>query len=94
MANIYKNTVGLRIRIDVGIPDNEISLAKIYLKKPDGSVVEKNAQKEVGSTIIYYETQEGDLNLEGRYSVQPYIETTTGFKGRGAVNYFDVGVAI
>ena len=82
-VDAYKNDIGTKIEIDIGVPDSEISTAKIIYKKPDGTSGEWIATAESGTTKIYYITQNGDLDQSGTYFLQPYVELNSGWKGRG-----------
>ena len=90
MANSpYVGDEGTKISVDVGINADNISLAKLIVKKPSGTVVEWTAIPESGTTTIYYITGSGDLDKAGRYYVQAYVETSD-WKGHGAVTSFTV----
>jgi hypothetical protein len=94
--NIQVGAVGLEIELAIkeGYATLDVSQAtikKIIIKKPDGSATINDAQFGTTGTdgIITYQTQSGDLNLVGTYSVQAYLEMDT-FKGYSTVTTFAV----
>jgi hypothetical protein len=79
---IYVGDIGVKIEMSVNIDVSLISLAKFVCRKPNGRTVEWVAQIDATNGILYYITQEGDLNISGEYKIQPYVEMGD-FKGRG-----------
>jgi hypothetical protein len=71
----------LTIKDDDGIVDlTGYTLADIYFKKPDGSVVQKTGAVDPTPTtgIVRYTTITGDLDLEGCWLIQAKIGLTGG----------------
>ena len=86
---LYVGDVGTKIVVNIGIPADDVILAKLKVKKPDKTVVEWDATPVSGTENVEYVIQEGDLDQEGKYELQAYIETAT-WKGHGTEAYFFV----
>lgn len=68
MPNIFVGTVGLRIRVSLGINLAGAGTAKIKVKKPDGTTTEWTASVESAlQGVIYYDTVDGDLDMSGTW---------------------------
>lgn len=66
MSHIYTGTVGLRIRVHVGIDISGAGAVRIRVTKPNTDVVNWTAQIESAEMgIIYYDTQLNDLDIAG-----------------------------
>ena len=74
MNRTYKNNVGLELVFDVGIKD--ITSSKIFYQKPDGSTGEWISEQ-YDTDKIKYVTILNDLDQNGFYILEPYIETNT-----------------
>jgi hypothetical protein len=68
MANVFVGTVGLRIRVTLGIDLSGAGTAKIKYKKPDDTEGEWTATVENATVgIINYVTVPGDLDVPGTW---------------------------
>ncbi len=85
---IYKDTVGTKIILDCGTDISQLISAKIYYKKPSGSVGYWTANLEE-TQKIYYTVQDGDLDEAGQWELQAYIELPN-WKGFGQPTTFSV----
>jgi len=73
MGKIYKNDVGVIIKIDTGIDLSECGSVKMLVRTPTADV-EWNATLVAGaSSQIEYTTKEGDLSEAGDYLIQSYV---------------------
>ncbi len=87
MSKIFKDDIGTKIELDIdpygtaGVQDGDITSAKILVTKPSGAEVEWSAT--VDGKVVYHLTEAGDLDQEGDYVVQAYVELSSGWKGRG-----------
>ena len=89
---IYIGDTGLAIicnmNVDTAIAEN----AHLQVRKPDGSEVKWPAEPHAVDgkyTYIKYITREGDLDLRGRYKVQPKLTLST-WTGLGETSEFRV----
>ena len=75
----YTNTVGLKIVLDTKIDLSDISAAIIKCRKPDKTIESWSAEVDTDNTsYIYHVTKIGDLDQEGDYELQAYIEYSDG----------------
>jgi len=74
----YTNTVGLKIVLDTKLDLSDISAAIIKCRKPDKTIESWSAEVDPDKTCIYHVTQTGDLDQEGDYELQAYIEYSDG----------------
>ena len=90
MANIFKNSTGVRIIITVsGIADvSTASNIMFYYKKPSGATGFWVGSVE-SATSFSYATSTDDLSEVGTYELQPYFELGE-WKGRGTIVTFTV----
>lgn len=72
MGKIYVGTEGLMIKVETGISLSGATVTKLKVKKPSGTEVEWTAT--VDGTKLVYVTQAGDLDEEGLYKIQAYVE--------------------
>ena len=78
---LHVGDVGVRIDFEVNVDINEINKAIVYYKKPDGTKGEWECNIDTDNNLVYYVTQDNDLNLKGIYKLQLYIELDK-YKGR------------
>lgn len=91
MSNIYKGTVGLRIRVHLGIDISGGGVAQIRVVKPNADVATWNAiieSAEMG--IIYYDTVSGDLDIAGLWHMNGVWDPTGDNIFYGKTTCFDV----
>lgn len=88
MAKVYVGAVGVVVKVDTQRNLSDVVNAKIMVRKPNGDIVEWPASIE-GSYLVYV-TKDGDLDVDGFYKIQAYIETTDGKKEYGETDGFYV----
>jgi len=93
MNTLYVGDVGTKLIIDIGISADDVTEAKIIVKKPNGSIVEWNALPISGTQTVEYIIQNGDLDLAGKYTIQVYIDTGS-WQGHGTPDTFFVNPII
>lgn len=71
---IYVNSIGVEIRLDVGVSLTGATKMEIHVKKPSGTIVSWTAVQYGTTTKITYTTVTGDLNETGTYTFQAYVE--------------------
>ncbi len=77
MAKIYKDSVGVIFRIDTDFTLTGASLIQLKVKiaKTDNTFAYKTWPGAIyGTDTITYTTVAGDLDVAGRYYIQPYVE--------------------
>jgi hypothetical protein len=79
---IYVGDVGTQLRFDIGVDNSNITKAVIKVRRPDKSCAEWNASLGPEDTEISYTIQSGDLDIKGKYMLQPYVELP-GWSGYG-----------
>jgi hypothetical protein len=79
---VYVGDVGTQLRFDIGSETADVTTAKIKVRKPDKSCVEWSADIGPGATEITYTVVAGDLDMKGKFVMQPYIELP-GWSGFG-----------
>ena len=89
MSTVFVGDVGTKLEVNIGIPADDVTTAKLIVKKPNGDVVEWEATPVSGSENIEYIVKEGDLDVEGTYRIQAYVETAN-WKGYGTIAYLGV----
>lgn len=87
-CDIFKDTEGLRIEIDVREDLSSATVSKLKIVKPSGS--ESLVDCSTSATKLIYTTEEGDLDESGTYILYPYVELGSGWKGYGAPVYLVV----
>jgi hypothetical protein len=88
IPKVYEGDIGVEILIDCQRDLSAGTDPKIKVKKPNGEEVEWIATV-YQSEYIRYVTLAGDLNLDGSYSLQPFINLAP-FEGRGKTVHFHV----
>jgi len=76
----YENEIGTAIILETGSDISTATVHKIFLRNPDGLVVEKAATIE-GTQNLQYITVDQDLVPSGEWKAQGYIELPSGWKG-------------
>jgi len=87
MGKCYIDDVGKDIRLETH-EDLTDATIKIVVKRPDGKVIEWDAEKFIGSlysypSIVRYITQAGDLPTRGNYVLISYAEWSAESKHSG-----------
>jgi hypothetical protein len=78
MTTIYRNSIGVRLIVDTKIDLSTASLTALLIKKPSNTVATWNTViQDATNGIIYYDVLENDLNEEGIYILQSYVESGT-----------------
>lgn len=77
MTNIYKHSIGISIAVSTGIDLTLATKTAFLIKKPSGRTMEWVTTVTDESTgAMSYTTVEGDLNEDGWYYGQSYVEFT------------------
>jgi len=78
MTKVYKDAVGLRIRVQTGIDleDDSPTVAQIMVRKPDGTLATWEAEVEAPASggVIYFDTIAGSLDQSGSYRFQARVQ--------------------
>jgi len=83
---VYQFDIGTRFDFSISVDIDKVDLAKLYVLKPDNTKIEVECELDTENGLIYYVTQENDLNLAGTYQLQLYCELDDGsWKGRGQI---------
>jgi hypothetical protein len=82
---IHTGVRGLKIEIETNL--NNIDYAKFIITKPNGTTFEVNC--EIDNNTIYYITKKEDFDIQGTYTLQPYVEAGE-FAGKDDKIYIDV----
>jgi hypothetical protein len=90
---IHAGDVGTKIRI---VPDDGTSLSgatdvQLRLKKPSNEVITRDAAIVDGA--VEYITEEGDIDLAGKWALQAYVDLTT-WRGSSKIVFVTVGGAL
>lgn len=88
MAKVYVGDISTKIRLDAGVDITEATVLEIHYTKPDGTKGVWTALPE-DSNYGYYLTVDGDLDENGVWEVQLYVELG-GWKGHGEITSFSV----
>lgn len=84
----YKGDVGTVFLINCGTNISTATVKKLLVKKPDGTQVEWIATIS-GTNYLQYTTITNDLDQNGTYYLQSYIEMPS-WKGRGETAIFTI----
>jgi hypothetical protein len=79
---VFVGDVGTIFKFDVGVATVDCVSQKIIVRKPDKSCVEWVAEIGPGENEISYTAVAGDLDIKGKYALQPFIELP-GWSGHG-----------
>lgn len=87
-SKVYVNSHGLMVLCRVNANLSTAAVSKFFVRYPDGSETEWPAERvaadETGiRAFLAYTIQPGDLSMPGEYLLQPYVEYTPGFVGKG-----------
>ena len=74
MRKHYTGEIGTQILIDTETDISGASLLAIKFTKPDGTTTGEWISSLSGSTAISYTLQNGDLDQQGVYKLQAYVE--------------------
>lgn len=80
--------VGTIIRCDCEVDISAASVKKIFIKRPDGTELEKDATV-ADTNFLQCATIAGDINGVGTYKVNPYVELPTPWEGYGKTDTFE-----
>jgi len=89
MNKHYINEVGTDVIVDCGCDISTATVKEIRVKKPDGKIVKWDDCEVFDNNYLVYTLKEGDLDLDGSYALQVYIEIDN-WKGLGEVALFKV----
>lgn len=92
MARVFVGDINTKIKLDVGTDISSALKIEIHYKKPNGDIGKWSAVLE-GTDYIYYLTKSDDLDENGVWEVQAYIEFST-WKGHGEITSFSVYEAL
>lgn len=81
MDKIYKDAVGLDLRVDVGRDVTGATDLQLFVMKPDGTEVVWAATL-VDLQFLEHTTTTGDIDQAGRYRIQSHM-TFMGWTGEG-----------
>ena len=85
---VYEYVTGLSIDCPLtdsereAVPVSSILASKFYVMRPNATVAEEWETVLIEPNILRHVVPEDADLLPGKYKVQPYIETTDGYKGR------------
>lgn len=82
----YVGEINTEIKVDCGVDVSSATVKKIYLKKPNNTILEKIPTVYNGRYLRFF-TIAGDLDMSGEYELQVYLEMT-GWTGRGQTARF------
>ncbi len=88
MAKLYIGDIGTLIEIDLGENISTASGLKLEVEKPDNTRVEWTPTL-YGTNYLRYTTVSGDLNVAGRYGINPTFTLGT-WIGRCDTVFFEV----
>lgn len=97
---VYKDAEGVKIRCKTGKDLSAATLVRLYIKKPvSGTEITIDDQLPNVDVIVetphsadgyvYYISVTGDLDEEGDYRVQSYLEIAS-YKGKGGTDRFHI----
>ena len=89
MGKIYKNDIGTKIILNLGVDMSGASVRQIKYTKPGRISGNWAATLGADDKSIYYLTVDGDLDEIGRWTVQAYIESSS-WTGHGESVSFQV----
>lgn len=90
---VYVGEIGKRIKVKVGLSLANLSVAAIYVEKPDGTVAVSWVAYRLGNEvdgIIYHDTVTGDLSVAGLYRIYAKLVFSDGRTFYGEPTFFDV----
>lgn len=82
VRKLYKGDTGIEFHVAVGTSLATATVMEIHVQKPDGSEVAWVASK-FDDTTLTYTTGTPDLNQEGAYVLQAYVEFPGNSKHHG-----------
>ena len=85
----FVGDTGTRIEVDVGVNADDITLARLIVRKSNGTTAQWTATPVTGTQKVRYITNAGDFDVAGVYQLQAYIETND-WKGYGTICEFIV----
>ena len=77
MTTIYRNSIGVRFVVDTKMDLSTATLTALLIKKPTETVTWNTTIQDATNGIIYYDTIANDLDEEGIYVLQSYVESGT-----------------
>lgn len=90
---VYVGEIGKRIKVDVKIALDNLSLAYLHVEKPDGTVATPWTAFMLGNPsngLIYHDTVDGDLSVSGIYRLYAELRFADGRKYFGERTFFAV----
>lgn len=74
VINAMRGSIGLKIKVNISASTVGATLCKIRYEKPSGEIGEWVAQIESGTSISYTTVSANDLDEEGDWNIQAYVE--------------------
>ncbi len=90
---VYVGEVGKRIKVDVRIALDNISVATLHVEKPDGTDAATWTANVLGNPslgMIYHDTVDGDLSVQGIYRLYAELVFADGRRYFGERTFFNV----
>jgi len=86
---VFAGDIGTELRFDVGVQTADCVTQIIKVKRPDKTCVQWEAEIGPGDTEIRYILGPGDVDIKGKYLLQPYLELPE-WSGHGKVVTLEV----
>jgi hypothetical protein len=74
MSTVFVGQDLLNIRLETGYDLSQASLMKVIYKKPSGIIGEWSSNITYDDTVMIYDVQDGNIDENGSWLLQPYIE--------------------
>ena len=87
---VYKGDVGTRIKLDTGQNLSAATTLRIVYEKPNGERGYWTASA-IETTKLYYDTQAGNLDVDGDWTIQAFVSlpTWTGYGESVTMTVYD-----
>ena len=69
-TRVFKDTVGLKLEFSVNVDVDDVTSAELYMLKPNGKKAKFDCDIDNDNQVIYYTTEDGDLDVVGLYKMQ------------------------
>ena len=87
---VFRGDVGTKIELDVGVDVADVISSSLIMRLPSGNKKSFDLDKDDEKNVLYYVTDNGDLDEAGVYSMQARVNLQTDWSGASEIVKMEV----
>jgi len=87
---VFRGDVGTKIELDVGVDVADVISSSLIMRLPSGNKKSFDLDKDDEKNVLYYITDNGDLDEAGVYSMQARVNLKSGWSGASEIVKMEV----